>query len=103
MTVPMNAHNFLYAMGIGSALIAFWIALRFPNRGPANFQRALIHVVAALAVGWVTPLFTGPLIAGGYAPALAAFFAVLLPALVYTFLSGAWFLRLAQQRIGQHR
>jgi hypothetical protein len=103
MTLPMNAHNLLYAMGIGSALIAFWIAVRFPERGPANFQRALIHVIAALAVGWAAPLFTGPLIAGGYGPALVAFFVVLLPALVYTFLSGAWFLRLAQQRIAGHR
>jgi hypothetical protein len=99
----MTVHNFLLLFGVGSALIAFWIALRFPDFGPDDFRQALVHVVAALAVGWVTPLFTAQLFSRGYSAALVAIFAVLLPVMIYTFLAGAWFLRLAQARIGQHK
>jgi hypothetical protein len=99
----MTTQNFLLTLGVGSALIAFWIALRFPDYGPEGFREALLHVVAALAIGWVTPLMTGVLFARGFNWGMAAIFGVLLPVMIYTFLAGAWFLRLAQATIGQHK
>jgi hypothetical protein len=97
----LTTQNFLIALGVGSALIGFWIALRFPERAPESFQRALIHVLAALSIGWVTPYFTARLFPLGFTAGMAAIFVVLMPALAYTFLSGAWVVKLAQERFGQ--
>lgn len=99
----MTTYSFLVTLGVGSAFIGFWVAIRFPDRAPDGFQRALIHVVAALAAGWIAPFFTAKLFPLGFAAAMTALFAVLMPVLVYTFLSGAWVVKLAQERIGQHR
>jgi hypothetical protein len=98
----MTTHNFLPALGVGSALIGFWIALRFPDRAPEDFRRALIHVLAALSIGWVAPYFTARLFPLGLFAGMTAIFAVLVPALVYTFLSGAWVVKLAQERFSQY-
>ena len=46
----MTTEEFLLALGVGSALIAFWLAIRFPDRAPADFPRAMLHVGAAFAV-----------------------------------------------------
>jgi hypothetical protein len=100
---PMTTYSFLVTLGLGSAFIGFWVAIRFPDRAPEDFRRALIHVVAALAAGWIAPFFTAKLFPLGFAAAMTALFAVLMPVLVYTFLSGAWVVKLAQERIGQHR
>jgi hypothetical protein len=90
----MSIQDFLLALGVGSALIAFWFVVRFPERCPQSFRTALLHVVAALTFGWVAPDLFNALSAHGFASAIAAVFTILLPALVYTFLSGAWVLKL---------
>jgi len=95
----MSTQNYLFVLGVGSALVAFWVCLRFPNLTPENFQRALIHVGIALGAGWVAPVITGVMFPMGFAIAMAAVFAVLFPVLVYTFLSGAWVVKLTQERL----
>jgi hypothetical protein len=99
----MTFHNFLLSLGVGSALLAFWFVLRFPDRTPESFIRALMHVGAALLLGPVTPVLVGALWVHGYAAAMAAIFAVLLPVLFYTFLSGAWFFKLATDTLQRYR
>jgi hypothetical protein len=94
---------FLAAMATGSALIAFWIAIRFPERGPESFGVALIHVGMSFAVGWGAATAFGTIVGFGKAAALASIFAVLLPALTYTFLAAAWFLKLAHGMISHYR
>ena len=94
---------FLIALGVGSALIAFWLALRFPDRAPGDFQRAIVHVVMALVIGWFAPDLFAALVSHGYAVAFMAIFVILLPVLVYTFLAGAWFLKLAHDMLSQYR
>jgi hypothetical protein len=93
---------FLLALGVGAALIAFWVAVRFPERGPANFRVAMCHVVAALAIGWITPTAFAYVISYGRIAALPAIFGLLLPVLVYSFLSVAWFLKLMHNAVS-HR
>jgi flagellar biogenesis protein FliO len=95
----MTTHNFLLALGIGSALIAFWLVIRFPDRGPADMQRAVLHALAAFTIGWIAPSITAPLMGASYETALFAIFVVLLPVLVYLFVSGAWVLKLIHQRM----
>jgi hypothetical protein len=93
---------FLLALGVGAALIAFWIALRFPERGPQDFKAAMAHVFLSLGVGWFTPAAFGYVISYGRVAAMPAIFGILLPALVYAFLAVAWFLKLAHGAIA-HR
>jgi hypothetical protein len=99
----MSIQDFLLALGVGSALIAFWFVVRFPNRCPHSFKTALLHVAAALAFGWVAPDLFNAVSSHGIAPAFGAVFAILLPALVYTFLSGAWVLKLMHDAFSTYR
>ncbi len=99
----MTFHNFLLSLGVGSALIAFWAVMRFPDKTPADFGRAILHVCAALLLGAVVPDVIAVLASFGFATTMAAMFAVLLPVLVYTFLSGAWVLKLAHDTIHRFR
>jgi hypothetical protein len=99
----MTFHNFLLSLGVGSALLAFWFVIRFPEKTPTDFRRALLHVCAALMLGPFTPHVVAVLWSYGYATAMAAIFAVLLPVLFYTFLSGAWFFKLAHDTIHRYR
>jgi pimeloyl-ACP methyl ester carboxylesterase len=99
----MTIHSFLIALGIGAALIAFWFAIRFPDRAPENLQRLLIHVAVVLAAGWLAPTLTAPLISAGFPTMMAALFAVALPVLIYTFLAGAWVLQLLHQTFSRYR
>jgi hypothetical protein len=98
----INVQTFLLALGVGSAFIAFWVALRFPDRQPGDFKVAMFHVFAALAIGWMTPDIFGYVISFGKIAAMPAIFGILLPVLVYSFLSVAWFLKLAHGAIGRH-
>jgi hypothetical protein len=98
----INVQAFLLALGVGAAFIAFWVALRFPDRQPGDFRVAMFHVFAALAIGWMTPDIFGYVISFGRIAAMPAIFGILLPVLVYSFLSVAWFLKLAHGAIGRH-
>jgi len=85
------------AIGVGSALLALWVHVRFPKLAPQEYRVAIFHLLGAHIVarsvvpGGMT-LFTGR-------PFLAVF-AVALPGLVYVFLSWLWLIRLAQQSLG---
>ena len=98
-----NPEVFLLALGAGAALIAFWLVARFPNRVPADFKVAMVHVMAALALGWLTPTAFGVAISFGRTAAFGAIFGLLLPVIVYSFLSAAWFLKLAHDAISQRQ
>ena len=68
----MTNHSFLIALGVGAALIAFWFAVRFPDRAPENLQRLLVHVAVVLAAGWLAPSVTAPLISSGFPTTMTA-------------------------------
>jgi hypothetical protein len=97
----MTLHNFLLSLGVGSAVLALWVVVRFPDKGPADFTRALIHVCAALLLGPVMAQVVVMVWNRGFA--LAAIFGLLLPLLVYTFLTCAWFFKLATETIHRYR
>jgi hypothetical protein len=99
MTFP----HFLLALGIGAALLAFWFVVRFPDRGPANMRRALIHVGIAFAIGWFVPDVFSFVCTYGFDAAITGIFLLVFPVLFYTFLSGAWFLKVATDMIGHYR
>jgi hypothetical protein len=97
----MTLHNFLLSLGVGSALLALWVVVRFPGATPQDFPRALLHVCAALLLGPMITQLAVLIWNRGFA--LAAIFGVLLPLLVYTFLSGAWFFKLATDTFQRYR
>src|SRR6266849_860063 len=103
MAVHMTIPEFLVGLAVGSALIGFWIALRFPDRGPTTIHFAVFHVLASFAVGWAAAVALAVITGFGRTAAFAAIFGLVLPALAYTFLAGAWFLKLAHGMIGHHR
>jgi hypothetical protein len=98
-----QTQTFLLALGVGSALIAFWLVVRFPSRAPADFRKALIHVGAAFAVGWFAPDVFGAFVTHGLAVAITAIFLIIFPVLVYAFLASAWFLRVAHDAFAGYR
>ena len=48
----LSIQEFLVALAVGSALIGFWVAMRFPDRTPQNMAKALLHVFVSFGVGW---------------------------------------------------
>jgi hypothetical protein len=99
----MTMSYYLIALGTGSALIAFWVAACYPDKGPEDMVHALVHVGLALGVGWFAPDVFNALAARGLNAAFIGIFAVLFPVLFYTFLSGAWFLRITSNAIARYR
>jgi hypothetical protein len=99
----MSFPNFLLALGAGAALLAFWFVLRFPDRGPANMREALVHVGIAFAIGWFVPNLFTLFVNYGYTAAITGVFLLVFPAIFYTFLSGAWWLRVATDAMNQYR
>jgi hypothetical protein len=95
MLVPLSIQEFLAALAVGSALIGFWVAVRFPDRTPENMARALLHVLLSFGVGWAAADALTTVTAYGKTAAFLAIFGLVMPALAYTFLAGAWFLKLA--------
>lgn len=99
----MNTQTFLIVLAVGSALVAFWLVFRFPERGPGDFARALGHVLLAILIGAFAPGFVTALATKGREMAVLAIFAIIFPVLVYTFLATAWFLKLVHDMFARYR
>jgi MFS family permease len=95
----MSFAAFLLFLALGAALLAAWVIDRFPERSPNQLRQALIHFTISLALVWAAPNVVGPFAAGGPLAAVAAVFLLLLPPLVYAWLSAAWVLRLLHEAI----
>lgn len=89
---------------LGSAALAFWVAMCRPRLAPAGFRSAGIHLVAALVVGSVL----GPVLHAvpGLPSPLSLFFALFavgLPAITYMLLAGMWLVQLAAGQVSAPR
>jgi hypothetical protein len=98
----LSIQQFLAALATGSAVIGFWVALRFPDRAPENMARALLHVILSFAVGWAAAGALATLTTYGETATFGAIFGLVMPALAYTFLAGAWFLKLAHGMLSSY-
>jgi hypothetical protein len=99
----VSTESFLIFLAVGSALIAFWLVARFPDRGPGDFVRAIAHVLLAIVVGAFAPGLVAALATKGHEMAFLAIFAIVFPVLVYTFLATAWMLKLVHDMFARHR
>jgi uncharacterized membrane protein len=85
---------FAVSLVIGAALLALWVDVRFPLRD-LTLQRIVGHAIAALALLYVIPSDAATPTVG-----LVIVFALVLPALVYMWLTAVWFVRFAQSSLG---
>ena len=80
-----------------AAVVAIWIVVRFPERAPTEFRRALIHFgVSMVGMYLISPVLQHDLAALPQPFQLyLSLLGVLLPALTYRFVATIWLLRLA--------
>jgi hypothetical protein len=77
--------------GVGAALLAFWLIVRFPAFGPQSLQSAVLVVVAIFIAQSPFMLLVGPIQAAAGPP--VALLAVILPSLVTLFWSAGCLVR----------
>jgi hypothetical protein len=92
--------TFVLILCTGAAVLALWLVVRFPDFGPADFSRALLHV--ALSVVVLQLLVPAIHLVGSTGLPGAQYvvsFGIVLPGLTYVFLAAAWLIRAAQARL----
>ena len=78
----------LYALVVGAGLLALWIDARAPKLAPQSLQNRVLAAGCAFILLQAVPVFNG-----SPAAIFATLFALLLPALISSFLTAAWLLR----------
>jgi hypothetical protein len=92
--------TFVLFLCTGAALLALWLVIRFPDFGPVDITRALLHV--ALSVVVLQLLVPAIHLVGSTGLPGAQFvvsFGIVLPGLTYVFLAAGWLIRATQARL----
>lgn len=95
--IPLPA--FLLADFVSAALLALWVAARFPRLGPRSVRSAVGLLVVGMGLVQLNELGIGLVVRlpyGGY----AALFGCVLPSFFAAFLAVAWLLRLLAGSLG---
>ena len=100
----MGRDTFMLLFVLGSATLAFWVAMCRPRLAPASFRSGGIRLAVALVVGTLLgpDLHAMP----GLPSVLSLFvalFAVGLPAITYMLLVGMWLVQLAAAQVSTPR
>jgi hypothetical protein len=90
---------FVSALGAGAAAIALWLDCRFDARRPESSQRRFVHAVLAFALLQIAVGVFGRFAdaTAGAGQRMSATFLLLLPSLVYVFLSAVWLVRVVME------
>jgi hypothetical protein len=96
----MSPHTFAVTVVLASVALALWTAVRFPNAGPTSVATAVVVTLSGAAAVRAIPGLTSVTaqVAPGAAPLIVPF-AIALPLLTYTFLSGLWVLRMIHRSL----
>jgi hypothetical protein len=91
----MSNSAFVCVLGVGSAVLALWIHVRFPTFAPELVGKTLLHTMLAFALLRLMPGTVE-------SPVLAVITIILLvvPALTYAQLCAIWMLRHVQTAMG---
>lgn len=89
----MHAVGFSLSLAVGSALLAIWLDVRLDTRRPMSPAARIGNAAAAYLILQGVVAATSGLDAAPMAERFAALFALVLPSLVYSFLSGVWLMR----------
>src|SRR5918995_318566 len=96
----MSSATFIIGLGIGAALLAFWVQLRFPNFAPQTLGWAIFHLVAITVLAQLTKVVFGSVELQPLGT-MGLVFGLALPTLVYAFAAGMWIIRIAQGMLGR--
>jgi hypothetical protein len=88
----MSFSLFLLCLAAAAALLAAWLLVRFPDVSPSRPRRALTHFGISLTLLWAVTNAVALLPPVGLLSAVTATFLLVLPVLVYAWLSAAWVL-----------
>ena len=96
----MTPTTFALLSPCAAFVLAIWLDVRRRRRNPAGLGIAMVHLVAAFALGRVASWAVAAIYASSPAkPFLVATLA--LPALVYLILAGIWILRIVEEMVGE--
>jgi hypothetical protein len=96
----VSAHSFVLTLVLASALLAFWLAARFPNAGPARLETGVLHLFCGFAAVRAIPALTDVVTAAaGELARILVPFGIGLPLFTYAFLTGLWLLRLIERSL----
>ena len=94
---PESVQTFVTILCVGAAVLALWIVVRLPQRGPRDLPHALLHVVLSITIGYgISPGIRAIAAAGIPGAAYVGTFCVALPALTYMFVAAAWLIRVTR-------
>ena len=96
----MSMTTFIVFLCTGSAILALWLVVRFPDFGPSDVTKALLHVAVSIVIlQLIVPAIH--VVGGTGLPQaqLVVSFAIVLPGLTYVFVAAAWLIRAAAGRL----
>jgi ABC-type transporter Mla maintaining outer membrane lipid asymmetry permease subunit MlaE len=95
----MSASQLLMAFAVGTALLALWSFVRWPDIAPTTMKAAFFRLVVALVLLQIgaTVLGVGVDLAPTLGPLLVV--AAVVPVLTYAFLASIWFMKLCADQM----
>lgn len=87
--------SFPVTLALGAFLLAVWVDARFDGQRPPTPRRRAVHIAVSCILLQSASIGAGLLVPDNANAAirLATVFVVLLPVMVYAFLSGLWLIR----------
>ena len=88
----MAAPVFVLLLFLAAAALALWLDVRLGGKGPTTLSQILLHSIGAVLLLRAAREVVGA--ADGSTPFMVVLIAILLPALVYVFLTSLWMLKM---------
>jgi hypothetical protein len=99
--LDLSANVYFVLFAVGASFLAMWVHLRFPTFGPDAVPMITAHMVASvLGANLIAPVVLRS--AGSDVQLLALTFAVVLPLVVYMFLTAIWLIRFGQSMLARY-
>jgi hypothetical protein len=96
----MSMTTFVLFLCTGAALIALWLAMRFPELGPEDVTKALLHVgISVVVLQLMVPAIHVVGATGVPGAQFVVSFGIVLPGLTYVFVAAAWLIRATGRRL----
>jgi hypothetical protein len=96
----MSMTTFVLFLCTGSALIALWLVARFPDVGPSDVTKALLHVaISVVVLQLLVPAIHVVGSTGLPAAQFVVSFGIVLPGLTYVFVAAGWLIRATAGRL----
>lgn len=96
----MSMTTFVLFLCTGAALIALWLAMRFPELGPEDVTKALLHVgISVVVLQLMVPAIHVVSATGVPGAQFVVSFGIVLPGLTYVFVAAAWLIRATGRRL----